>query len=93
VELDTPINNESLVNVERDLYQVDESITYVKGINSTLVLIQAEEGTLEFPSEFFPSRVDLIFDDTFRNGSEYIFDFIDPPQILLDKNKLHVSFI
>ncbi len=78
VELDTPVSNISLVNVEEDLYQVDNSITNVQGINSTLAFIQTDEDVedLEIPSDFFPSVIDLIYNDTFKTGDDYTFDFI-----------------
>ena len=78
LELDTPIANNSLVDVEKDLYSVDEAITYVKGINSTIVIIAADEeiSDFEIPSEILPSRVDMIYNNTFKNGTNYVFDFI-----------------
>ncbi|MCE7740849.1 MAG: FtsX-like permease family protein [Candidatus Heimdallarchaeota archaeon] len=77
IELDTPIANSSLVEVEKDLYSVDEAITYVKGINSTIIYITQVEGyEFEIPSEILPAGVDMIYEDTFKNGSDYTFDFI-----------------
>ena len=77
MDLDTPIANSSLFEVEKDLYDVDESITYVKGINATLAYItEIEEYPLELPSEIFPVGVEMIYNDTFKNGTDYTFDFI-----------------
>jgi ABC-type antimicrobial peptide transport system permease subunit len=77
IELDSPIANETLVNVETDLLEVDDSIDHVKGINSTLVIITSdEEVELDVPTNFFPGSVDLIYNNTFKNGDEYVFDFL-----------------
>ncbi len=78
LELDTPISNETLVNVERDLYALDESITNVKGINSTIAFIQSdpEVSDLHIPAEIFPTYVHMIYNDTFKDGDEYKFDFM-----------------
>ncbi|MHA1303289.1 MAG: ABC transporter permease, partial [Candidatus Heimdallarchaeaceae archaeon] len=78
IELDTPIENETLVNPERDLYQVDPAITYVKGINHTFTLLQVdkEASNLDIPSDIFAASVDLIYNNTFKNGSDYVFDFM-----------------
>ena len=78
IELDTPIANESLVNVEVDLLEVDNSIEYVKGINSTLILITTDEEVeeLDIPTDFFPGQVDLIYNNTLKAGDEYVFDFL-----------------
>ncbi len=77
IDLDTPIANSSLVDIERDLYDVDSAITYVKGINSTITYITQVEGfEFEIPSEILPARIDMLYNNTFKNGTEYIFDFI-----------------
>ncbi len=77
IELDTPITNSSLVEVERDLYDVDEAITYVKGINSTITYITQVEGyDFEIPSEILPAKLDMLYNNTFKNETEYTFDFI-----------------
>lgn len=77
VELDTPIQNDSLVDVERDLPKIDPSIEYVKGINTTISLLQADPSAkLSIPSEIFAAQIQLIYNDTFKNGSEYVFDFM-----------------
>ncbi len=78
LELDTPISNETLVNVERDLYALDEAITNVKGINSTIAFIQSdpEVSELQIPAEIFPTYVHMIYNDTFKDGDEYKFDFM-----------------
>ena len=77
IELDTPISNETLVNVEQDLYNVDPAITNVKGINSTIVIIQTDkEVELEIPTDIFPSYVHMIYNDTFKEGDDYKFDFM-----------------
>ncbi len=78
IELDTPIQNETLVNVERDLYSVDPSITYVKGINSTITLMHVDRNVsnIDIPSDLFAGYVNLIYNNTFKNGSDYIFDFM-----------------
>ncbi|MHA1691798.1 MAG: ABC transporter permease [Candidatus Heimdallarchaeaceae archaeon] len=78
LELDTPISNETLVNVEQDLYAVDDAITNVKGINSTIAFIQSDpdESDLHIPSEIFPTYVHMIYNDTFKDGDDYKFDFM-----------------
>ncbi len=78
LELDTPISNDSLVNVEQDLYAVDEAITNVKGINSTIAFIQVdpEVSDLHIPADIFPTYVNMIFNDTLKDGDEYVFDFM-----------------
>lgn len=77
IELDSPIANETLVNVETELIEVDDSIEHVKGINSTLIIITSdEEVELDVPTNFFPGSVDLIYNNTFKNGDEYVFDFL-----------------
>lgn len=78
IELDTPITNETLVNVEQDLYAIDEAITNVKGINSTIAIIQVDEeiSELEIPTDIFPTYVHMIYNDTFKEGDDYRFDFM-----------------
>ncbi|MHA1199809.1 MAG: ABC transporter permease [Candidatus Heimdallarchaeaceae archaeon] len=77
IELDTPIQNSSLVEVEKDLYAVDEAITYVKGINSTIIYITQVEGyEFEIPTDILPAGVDMAYNDTFKNGTDFTFDFI-----------------
>jgi ABC-type antimicrobial peptide transport system permease subunit len=77
LSLDTPIQNSSLVEIEKDLYSVDEAITHVKGINSSLSYITEIEGfPLDIPSDIFPVGIEMIYNNTFKNGSEYTFDFI-----------------
>ena len=78
IELDSPIANETLVNVETELLEVDDSINHVKGINSTIIIITTDEevAELDIPTNFFPGSVDLIYNDTFKNGNEYVFDFL-----------------
>ncbi len=78
LELDTPISNETLVDVEQDLYALDESITNVKGINSTIAFIQVdpEASDIHIPAEIFPTYVHMIYDDTFKDGDEYVYDFM-----------------
>ncbi|MBY9000472.1 MAG: FtsX-like permease family protein [Candidatus Heimdallarchaeota archaeon] len=78
LELDTPISNETLVNVEQDLYAVDGAITNVKGINSTIAFIESdpEVSELHIPSDIFPTYVHMIYNNTFKDGDEYVFDFM-----------------
>ncbi|MHA1551803.1 MAG: ABC transporter permease [Candidatus Heimdallarchaeaceae archaeon] len=77
LELDTPISNETLVNVEQDLYAIDEAITNVKGINSTIAFIQSDpDSDLQIPAEIFPTYVHMVYNDTFKDGDEYVFDFM-----------------
>ncbi len=77
VELDTPVANSSLVDPEVGIKSVHENITYVKGINSTIVYITTIEGyDFEIPSEILPAGIDLIYNNTFKNGTDYTFDFI-----------------
>ena len=77
IELDTPISSNSTIDVERDLYFVDPAITDVKGINSTFAILEIdEESNLDFPTEILPGSIDLVYNDTFKTGDEYRFDFI-----------------
>ncbi len=78
IQLDTPVQNESLVNVEQDLLELDSSISYVQGINSTLTFIRTDQEVqeLEIPADIFPARIDLIYNETMKNETGYKFEFI-----------------
>ena len=77
IDLDTPVSENSSIDVETDLYSVDSAITDVKGINSTLGILEIDEkSNLDFPSDILPGSIDLVYNDTFKTGDDYRFDFI-----------------
>ncbi len=75
-QLDIPVSNISGIDVESELLQVNDSITQVQGIKSAIAFTSDLNPVGNESALMIPSGFDLVENDTFKDGDDYVFDFI-----------------